>query len=645
MQRRPEGTRARQEGGEGSSADHRDGYGYGDEEIATTLRDNEILEIEKLAERENQNCNRCFRGGGTIKDVKTFLLSPTGKAVTRAWLCLTVPAMLFAIPEIHDWLGRYAFLMPLLSIALAIFAQPCYIGVMCSLSLKLLCGICIGQVYALFVVCVSGMFWPGIVALLGVIAFVSSYLQRKCFQWGLAMCLAGTIFCFFTVKAQYVHFFQTGRSDAGRGEVMRYTLSQSAQLITPALFGVLVPFVVSILVWPTFMFLEFNKLLSEKICVKVMRLYEKLCSLYFDDDLPGGPQFLQTIFQDQQELFHLADRLPYLLNLAQVEGAWTLTNLGQYHKRVIEPIMQLTYNVTYTTRVMARFKAPHFEPDRNKTRISECVAFRVSREADQTLHRLQCPEDERKAGEVSEKFKKHLEDAVRIYMAETLDFINMAAQNLEEFDKIWERHSFKIWARRKGRTEKEKEDQQQSAGGQELPNSEAMMDEIISKGMKETFDDSEKVRLWFKSRDSFLLCFYLSAMRSTHALARICAENTVMNGSLYGRVMLDFKAMGDLLHVVWVGSTSPVEIGGRALRERPKPSSTNMPTCIRASLSQFLDWITSQEFKLALRTACAVSLVASFGFIPPTASYFDELSGLIAVGFVMFDAGTIRGFR
>ena len=318
---------------------------------------------------------------------------------------------------------------------------------------------------------------------------------------------------------------------------------------------------------------------------------------------------------------------------AHVEGAWTLTNLGQYHKKVIEPIIQLTYTVTYTTRVMARFKAPQFQPDPKKTHISECVAFRVSKEADQTLHRLQSPEEERKAKQVSEKFKRHLEDAVRIYMAETLDFIHTSGQNLEEFDKIWERYSFKRFSRR---IAKQQEDQSSS---KELPNSEAMMDEIISKGMKETFDESEKVRLWFKSRDSFLLCFYLSAMRSTHALARICAENTVMKGGVYGRIILDFKAMGDLLHVIWVGSTSPVKFGARALRERPKPPS-NMPTCIRASLSGFLEWITSQDFKIALRTACAVSLVASFGFIPPTAAYFDELSGLIAVGFVLFDAGS-----
>ena len=138
MLRRPAvgGSTQRQDGGgTGSSVEGR-GYGYGDEEIATTLRDNlEILEIEKLP--ENQSCSRCFRGGGSIwscaREVKAFLLSPTGKALTRAWLTLTVPAVLFAVPQIHDWLGPYAFLMPLLSIALAIFATPTYIGVVCSL--------------------------------------------------------------------------------------------------------------------------------------------------------------------------------------------------------------------------------------------------------------------------------------------------------------------------------------------------------------------------------------------------------------------------------------------------------------------------------------------------------------------------------
>ena len=57
---------------------------------------------------------------------------------------------------------------------------------------------------------------------------------------------------------------------------------------------------------------------------------------------------------------------------------------------------------------------------------------------------------------------------------------------------------------------------------------------LLQRGMRETFgESSEAVRLWFKSRDSFLLSFHLSAMRSTHALARICAENTPMTGSVY----------------------------------------------------------------------------------------------------------------
>ena len=48
--------------------------------------------------------------------------------------------------------------------------------------------------------------WAGIVAMLGALAFVSSHLLLRDFQWGISMCLAGTVFCFFTVKAQYVHF-------------------------------------------------------------------------------------------------------------------------------------------------------------------------------------------------------------------------------------------------------------------------------------------------------------------------------------------------------------------------------------------------------------------------------------------------------
>ncbi len=94
--------------------------------------------------------------------------------------------------------------MTLLPIAPALFATPAYVGVLVSLCLKLAAGVAVGQAYALLVVAVAADAWAGIVAMLGALAFVSSHLLLRDFQWGIAMCLAGTVFCFITVKAQYV---------------------------------------------------------------------------------------------------------------------------------------------------------------------------------------------------------------------------------------------------------------------------------------------------------------------------------------------------------------------------------------------------------------------------------------------------------
>ena len=115
-----------------------------------------------------------------------------------------------------------------------------------------------------------------------------------------------------------------------------------------------------------------------------------------------------------------------------------------------------------------------------------------------------------------------------------------------------------------------------------------------------------------------------------------------MDGSAYGRVLLDAKVLFELGRVVWQSKTSPMDEKGHvpeSLKCRPQGSSRvkgKVKTCVMTVLRT----LTSTKFKLALRTACATSLTIMLGFIPQTAAFFDEISGLVAVGFVLFDTGS-----
>ena len=152
----------------------------------------------------------------------------------------------------------------------------------------------------------------------------------------------------FLLSLRYAAFFQQGRVGWDiRSEVLAFTLTYAGQVLLPASLGIAVPLVVSLMVWPQFVFLEFNRLLSEQICAKLSALYAKIDALYFHRRSSSDPEefktFLENIFEEQSALFSLAERLPYLVTLANIEGAWTLTNLGEYHQKVLRPMMQLTY--------------------------------------------------------------------------------------------------------------------------------------------------------------------------------------------------------------------------------------------------------------------------------------------------------------
>ena len=101
---------------------------------------------------------------------------------------------------------------------------------------------------------------------------------------------------------------------------------------------------------------------------------------------------------------------------------------------------------------------------------------------------------------------------------------------------------------------------------------------------------------------SFTFAFYISAVRSMHALSRVCAEQTVMDGSAYGRVLLDAKVLFELGRVVWQSKTSPMDEKGHvpeSLKCRPQGSSRvkgKVKTCVMTVLRT----LTSTKFKLAL---------------------------------------------
>ena len=145
-------------------------------------------------------------------------------------------------------------------------------------------------------------------------------------------------------------------------------------MLIPSLVGIGVPLVVNLVVFPQFMFFEFNRLLV-KVCKGIEELYENLFDLHFSNMLsPNSDAWVSSgVFNQSQALFQLADRLPALLSIANMEGAWSFTNLGAYQNRVLEPLMQLTYNVCYSTRVLTRFQSPLFCPEAS---VSETVAYR-----------------------------------------------------------------------------------------------------------------------------------------------------------------------------------------------------------------------------------------------------------------------------
>ena len=137
------------------------------------------------------------------------------------------------------------------------------------------------------------------------------------------------------------------------------------------------------------------------------------------------------------------------------------------------------------SRVLARFQAPTFVPDPTRSKVSETVAYGVAREADTVLHQLQSREDEEEAAKVSEAFKRRLEPAIKIYTEETLEFIERTRENLRGFERIWERHSFRVFRRRRKPSSPSSPSASSASASaassaKSLPNSEKVVDEIIS---------------------------------------------------------------------------------------------------------------------------------------------------------------------
>ena len=80
-----------------------------------------------------------------------------------------------------------------------------------------------------------------------------------------------------------------------------------------------------------------TQLLSDKLLPKTRQIYQRLYELYMTENNgtgKGQEVCWASLFQDQHSLFELADRLPFLLQIANQEGAWTLTNLSTYHEKV-----------------------------------------------------------------------------------------------------------------------------------------------------------------------------------------------------------------------------------------------------------------------------------------------------------------------
>lgn len=171
-----------------SNASSRDGREKGAEETNTSLRDETVLEVERVPS--------VWKGpkfpGGTklkLKAAWRFLNSDVGHNLIRSFLCLSVPSVVYYIPHVREELGRMAFLLPLFACVLGVFALPTYVGVCVSLALKLLISIAFGQAYAFFVVWIAADLWPVLTLLLFIEAFLSSSLLLRDLQWGISMCL------------------------------------------------------------------------------------------------------------------------------------------------------------------------------------------------------------------------------------------------------------------------------------------------------------------------------------------------------------------------------------------------------------------------------------------------------------------------
>ncbi|QDZ23538.1 hypothetical protein HOP50_10g60770 [Chloropicon primus] len=556
-------------------------------------------------------------------EARGFACSTLGKGVLRSWLCLTIPAVLFYVPAVNEWLGKQAFLMVLLAITTGLLATPCCVGVVTSFTLKVVVSLALGQAYGLLCIAVTADHWPGILAFVFVISFVSSYTLRLDFQWGVGLCLAGTVFGFTLIKAQYQVFFQNGLTGwEVRPQVLNFSLEFMKSVLKPACMGLAIPLVVNLTVFPQLMYLQFNTILIH-LCRGVGELWDCLLEQHFSDVLHPDATEWHEVYKHARAVFQSADRLPALLAVSKIEGAFSFSKRGSYQSKVVRPLMQLVYNICYMTRVLTRFQAPGYIPDPS---IKEEVAYGVAREADKVLHSLEPgSEDESKARAVGEKFQQSVEPALQIYTDLVRQNLKEVLANLEHFDKK---------NVRPGRRTDRDDNQRREAA-----------DDIVAGAMKTIFrESSHDIRCWFKSRGSFLSSFTMTALRSTHALSLACARNTEVRDQDVFAKYFSFRA---LQHMMWMQNQTDRTLGDpRLLRRRPSQARAEggfWASWVRIAgrcLSAFVNWMRGQDFKLALRTAIAVTITAGFGFFPPTAASFDAISGLIAVAFVLFDAGS-----
>ena len=294
---------------------------------------------------------------------------------------------------------------------------------------------------------------------------------------------------------------------------------------------------------------------------------------------------------------------------------------------VLEPILQLCSQVTYFTRVLTRFTAPFYHAPADELRraddlvrastmghavgtVSDCVAYSVAKKADAVLSLL-LSEEEEKARHIAEAFRRKMKPVIEVYISSTLANLASVRRNLASFD-----------------TPPPADPNSREIHGDQ--------DQKIQQIMKETFGpeaDPEEISLWFRSKHAFLQSFVVTALRCTHSLSRTCAHNTRNLGKPLDRKILSFQFMRSLLHIIWIVNPANVRpVDGSILRKKPQGAPG-----FKQSIGAVLRFFNALPTLLAVRTAVAVTAVASIGFIPSTAHLFDEISGLIAVSFVLFD--------